>query len=76
VPRGLWSPTAVVRRRHLGRPTVDRAVSRLADRGDLLAALDRAAARKVTTISAPAGGGLVAVIGGLVWVTAMSRSDR
>jgi LuxR family transcriptional regulator, maltose regulon positive regulatory protein len=37
--------------------TVDRARPRLIGRGDLLAALDRAAARKVTIISAPAGSG-------------------
>jgi ATP/maltotriose-dependent transcriptional regulator MalT len=41
---------------------MDRAVSRLVDRGDLLAALDRAAARKVTTISAPAGGGKTSLL--------------
>jgi LuxR family maltose regulon positive regulatory protein len=37
--------------------TVAPATPRLIDRGDLVAALDRAAARKVTIISAPAGGG-------------------
>jgi LuxR family maltose regulon positive regulatory protein len=37
--------------------TVAPATPRLIDRGDLLAALDRAAARKVTIISAPAGSG-------------------
>jgi LuxR family transcriptional regulator, maltose regulon positive regulatory protein len=37
--------------------TVARAVPRLIDRGDLVAALDRAAASKVTVISAPAGSG-------------------
>ncbi len=37
--------------------TVAPAAPRLIDRGDLLAALDRAAARKVTIISAPAGSG-------------------
>ena len=37
--------------------TVPRATPRLIDRGDLLAALDRGAARKVTIISAPAGSG-------------------
>src|SRR5260370_28080471 len=44
-------------RRYQGRPVtvVARATPRLIDRGDLLAALDRAAARKVTIISAPAG---------------------
>jgi LuxR family maltose regulon positive regulatory protein len=36
---------------------VDRAAPRLIDRGNLLAALDRAAASRVTTISAPAGSG-------------------
>jgi LuxR family maltose regulon positive regulatory protein len=36
---------------------VDRTAPRLIDRGDLLAALDRAVARKVTIISAPAGSG-------------------
>jgi LuxR family maltose regulon positive regulatory protein len=37
--------------------TVAPATPRLIDRGDLVAALDRAAARKVTIISAPAGSG-------------------
>jgi len=37
--------------------TVAPAALRLIDRGDLVAALDRAAARKVTVISAPAGSG-------------------
>jgi LuxR family transcriptional regulator, maltose regulon positive regulatory protein len=37
--------------------TVDRATSGWIDRGDLVAALDRAAAKKVTVISAPAGSG-------------------
>ena len=41
---------------------MDQAVSRLVDRGDLLAALDRAAAKKVTTISAPAGGGKTSLL--------------
>jgi LuxR family maltose regulon positive regulatory protein len=40
-----------------GLLTVAPAAPRLIDRGDLLAALDRAAARKVTIISAPAGSG-------------------
>lgn len=35
---------------------------RLIDRGDLLAALDRAAARKVTIISAPAGSGKTSLL--------------
>jgi len=38
------------------------ATLRLIDRGDLLAALDRAAARKVTIISAPAGSGKTSLI--------------
>jgi len=37
--------------------TVAHATPRLIDRGDLVAALDRAAARRVTIISAPAGSG-------------------
>ena len=36
---------------------MDRAKPRLIGRGDLLAALDRVAAKKVTIISAPAGSG-------------------
>ena len=42
--------------------TVARATPRLIDRGDLLAALDRAAARKVTIISAPAGSGKTSLL--------------
>jgi LuxR family maltose regulon positive regulatory protein len=42
--------------------TVDRAKPRLIGRGDLLAALDRAAARKVTIISAPAGSGKTSLL--------------
>jgi LuxR family transcriptional regulator, maltose regulon positive regulatory protein len=38
------------------------ATPRLIDRGDLLAALDRAAARKVTIISAPAGSGKTSLL--------------
>jgi LuxR family transcriptional regulator, maltose regulon positive regulatory protein len=41
---------------------VDRASPRLIDRGDLLAALDRAAAKKVTIISAPAGSGKTSLL--------------
>jgi LuxR family transcriptional regulator, maltose regulon positive regulatory protein len=37
--------------------TVAQVTPWLIDRGDLLAAVDRAAARKVTVISAPAGSG-------------------
>ena len=39
-----------------------RAAPRLIDRGDLLAALDRASARKVTIISAPAGSGKTSLL--------------
>jgi LuxR family transcriptional regulator, maltose regulon positive regulatory protein len=42
--------------------TVARAAPRLIDRGDLLPALDRAAARKVTIISAPAGSGKTSLV--------------
>jgi len=41
---------------------VARATLRLIDREDLLAALDRAAAKKVTIISAPAGGGKTSLL--------------
>jgi len=44
------------------RETVARATLRLIDRGDLLAALDRAAAKKVTIISAPAGSGKTSLL--------------
>jgi LuxR family maltose regulon positive regulatory protein len=42
--------------------TVSQANPRLIDRGDLLAALDRAAARMVTIISAPAGSGKTSLL--------------
>jgi LuxR family maltose regulon positive regulatory protein len=42
--------------------TVARATPRLIDRSDLLAALDRAATRKVTIISAPAGSGKTSLL--------------
>ena len=42
--------------------TVDPAAPRLIDRGDLLAALDRAAASQVTVISAPAGSGKTSLL--------------
>ena len=41
---------------------MDRTAPRLIDRSDLLAALDRAAARKVTIISAPAGSGKTSLL--------------
>jgi LuxR family maltose regulon positive regulatory protein len=43
---------------------MDRAAPGLIDRGNLLAALDRAAARTVTTISAPAGSGKTSLLRG------------
>src|SRR5579864_5409192 len=52
-----------VGRRNQGRPlTVAPATPRLIDRGDLLAALDRAAARMVTIVSAPAGSGKTSLL--------------
>src|SRR5260370_7057482 len=52
-----------VRRRYQGRPlTVAPATPRLIDRGDLVAAVDRAAARRVTIISAPAGSGKTSLL--------------
>jgi len=42
--------------------TAARAAPRLIDRGDLVAALDRAAASKVTVISAPAGSGKTSLL--------------
>jgi LuxR family maltose regulon positive regulatory protein len=42
--------------------TVDRTTPRLIDRGDLLAALDRTAAGKVTILSAPAGSGKTSLL--------------
>jgi LuxR family transcriptional regulator, maltose regulon positive regulatory protein len=42
--------------------TGDRATSGWVDRGDLVAALDRAAAKKVTVISAPAGSGKTSLL--------------
>jgi LuxR family maltose regulon positive regulatory protein len=42
--------------------TVDRVKPRLIGRGDLLAALDRAVAKKVTIISAPAGSGKTSLL--------------
>src|SRR6266571_8877870 len=45
-----------------GPLTVGRTIPRLINRGDLLAALDRAAARRVTIISAPAGSGKTSLL--------------
>ena len=59
----MATPTLGVGRRYQGRPlSVARATLRLIDRGDLLAALDRAAAKKVTIISAPAGSGKTSLL--------------
>src|SRR5258708_39948531 len=57
------TPPLGVRRRYHGRPLmVARATLRLIDRGDVVAALDRAAAKKVTIISAPAGSGKTSLL--------------
>jgi LuxR family transcriptional regulator, maltose regulon positive regulatory protein len=50
------------------------ATPRLIDRGDLLAALDRAAARKVTIISAPAGSGKTSLL--RAWADRPGQRDR
>ena len=47
---------------------------RLIDRGDLVAALDRAAARKVTIISAPAGSGKTSLL--RAWAGGPGRARR
>jgi LuxR family transcriptional regulator, maltose regulon positive regulatory protein len=54
--------------------TVARAALRLIDRDDLSAALDRAAARKVTVISAPAGSGKTSLL--RAWVGRPGQSHR
>ena len=54
--------------------TAARATPRLIDRGDLLAALDRAAARKVTIISAPAGSGKTSLL--RAWANRLDRAHR
>jgi len=51
-----------------------RATARLIDRGDLLAALDRASARKVTIISAPAGSGKTSLL--RTWADRPDRAYR
>jgi LuxR family maltose regulon positive regulatory protein len=53
---------------------VARATLRLIDRGDLLAALDRATAGKVTIISAPAGSGKTSLL--RAWADRPGRQDR
>jgi LuxR family transcriptional regulator, maltose regulon positive regulatory protein len=54
--------------------TVDRAKPRLIGRGDLLAALDRAVAKKVTIISAPAGSGKTSLL--RTWADRLSQPHR
>jgi LuxR family transcriptional regulator, maltose regulon positive regulatory protein len=62
-------------RSYQGRPLhVAQAPPRLIDRGDLLAALDRAVARKVTIISAPAGSGKTSLL--RMWADRPGRRDR
>src|SRR2546430_5013273 len=74
IARGLGRRRLGVRRRHQGRPlTVDRAKPRLIGRGDLLAALDRAVAKKVTIISAPAGSGKTSLL--RTWADRPGRPD-
>jgi LuxR family transcriptional regulator, maltose regulon positive regulatory protein len=53
---------------------VAHATPRLIERGDLLAALDRAAARKVTIISAPAGSGKTSLL--RAWADRQGRRRR
>jgi len=52
---------------------VDRATPRLIDRGELLAALDRAAAGKVTILSAPAGSGKTSLLNRAATPSTMTR---
>ena len=54
--------------------TVAPVASRLIERGDLVAALDRAVARKVTVISAPAGSGKTSLL--RAWAGGPGRSRR
>jgi LuxR family transcriptional regulator, maltose regulon positive regulatory protein len=54
--------------------TVAPATSRLIDRVDLVAALDRASARKVTIISAPAGSGKTSLL--RAWADRLDRAHR
>jgi LuxR family transcriptional regulator, maltose regulon positive regulatory protein len=64
-----------VGRSYQGRPvTAAQATPKLVARGDLLAALDRAAARKVTIISAPAGSGKSSLL--RAWADRPGQSHR
>ena len=69
------APFGGVKNSGYGKPlSVARATLRLIDRGDLLAALDRAAAKKVTIISAPAGSGKTSLL--RAWASGrVSRAD-
>src|SRR5580658_9215616 len=59
----MATPTLGVGRRYQGRPlSMARATLRLIDRDELLAVLDRAAAKKVRVISAPAGSGKTSLL--------------
>jgi LuxR family transcriptional regulator, maltose regulon positive regulatory protein len=59
----IAAPRLGVKRRYQGRPlSVAGATVGLIDRDDLLAALDRAAAKKVAVISAPAGSGKTSLL--------------
>jgi LuxR family maltose regulon positive regulatory protein len=62
------------KRRQRQASDVDRTTPRLIDRGDLLAALDRAAAGKVTIISAPAGSGKTSLL--RVWADRPGQPHR
>ena len=57
-----------------GPLTVTRAAPRLIDRGDLVAALDRAAVSKVTVISAPAGSGKTSLL--RAWAGRLGQPGR
>src|SRR6266699_2374028 len=57
-----------------GPVTAGRTTPRLIDRGDLLAALDRASARKVTIITAPAGSGKTSLL--RTWADRPDRAHR
>src|SRR6201984_3240099 len=71
----IAAPTLGVGRRYQGRAlSVARATLRLIERGDLLAALDRASARKVTIISAPAGSGKTSLL--RAWADYADRTHR
>src|SRR4029453_4420987 len=75
IPRGLSRRRIGVRRgQQGGHLKVDRATPRLIDRVELLAALDRAAARQVTIISAPAGRGKTSLL--CAWADRPGQAHR